>query len=310
MNNNQASSAQAEKRDVYAIITERIIEQLEKGTVPWKQPWAEAGLPQNLISKRPYRGINVWLLALLGYEKNYFLTWKQLKSLGGSVKKDEHPHIVVYWNYTEEEKKENDENGSSKLNGKTRTPYLRYYKVYNVSQCENIPDNLITPVKREAYPIPACEKIAEDMPQRPSIRHKEDRAYYHPLSDFINMPKKESFKSDESYYATLFHELVHSTGHHSRLNRSTLIQMAEFGSEPYSHEELVAEMGASFLESLTGIFQSEFERNASYIQGWLLRLKNDKRIILSASAQAQRATDFILNVKFEEKETAEEKDEA
>jgi antirestriction protein ArdC len=123
------------------------------------------------------------------------------------------------------------------------------------------------------------------------------------------MPKKENFKSDESYYATLFHELIHSTGHHSRLNRSTLIQMSEFGSEPYSHEELVAEMGASYLESLTGIFESEAEQNAAYIQGWISKLKNDKRFILSASTQAQKAVDFILNVKFEEKDSAEEKDE-
>src|SRR5882672_126559 len=301
-----STSAQAEKRDVYQIITEQIIGLLEKGTVPWKQPWQEAGIPKNVVSQRPYRGINIWLLALHGYEKNYFLTLNQVNQLGASLKKDARAHIVVYWNYLDEEKSK--ETGNGNLNGK-RTPLLRYYKVYNVAQCENIPGNLLGPVMREAYPIPACEKVIKGVPQCPPIRHKENRAFYNALSDIINMPKKENFKSDESYYATLFHELAHSTGHYSRLNRSTLIQMSEFGSEPYSHEELIAEMGASFLESLTGIFQSEAEQNAAYIQGWISKLKNDKRFILSASSHAQKATDFILNVKFEEKEAGEEKEE-
>ena len=307
MENKSSASAQAEHRDVYEIITEQIIGHLEKGTVPWKQPWQEAGIPKNLVSQRPYRGINVWLLSLKGYEKNYFLTMKQANQLGASISKEQPGHIIVYWNYIDEEKKE--ENGNGKLNGKRKAPLLRYYKVFNVAQCEGIPEHLLGPVQREAYPIPACEKIIENMPQCPQIRHKENQAYYNALADFINMPKKGSFKSDESYYATLFHELVHSTGHHSRLSRSTLIQMAEWGSEQYTHEELVAEMGASFLESLTGIFQSEVERNAAYIQGWISKLKHDKRFILSASSHAQKAVDFILNVKFEEKEAAEEKDE-
>ncbi|HYV90912.1 MAG TPA: zincin-like metallopeptidase domain-containing protein [Chitinophagales bacterium] len=308
MNNTATPAANAAKHDVYEIVTEQIIAQLEKGTVPWQQPWTKAGLPQNLISKRAYRGINVWLLASLGYSENYFLTYKQLKEFGGSVRKDEKAHIVVYWNYIE---KNDDEkaNGNGKSNGKARTPFLRYYKVFNVAQCNDIPEMFIKPVTRQAYPIPACEEIVERMPQKPLIRHKENRAYYHPLSDFVNMPKKETFKSDESYYATLFHELVHSTGHHTRLNRSTLIQMSEFGFERYSHEELVAEIGACYLECLAGIITTEFDRNASYIQGWLERLRNDKKFILSASSHAQKATDFILNVKFEEKESAEEKDE-
>ncbi|HYV94628.1 MAG TPA: zincin-like metallopeptidase domain-containing protein [Chitinophagales bacterium] len=308
--NNSTTAVNTAKHDVYEIVTERIIAQLEKGTVPWQQPWTEAGLPQNLISKRAYRGINVWLLASLGYSENYFLTYKQLKEFGGSVKKDEKAHIVVYWNFVEKDL-EGNENGTQPSNGKSKkVPFLRYYKVFNVAQCNDIPEMFIKPVIRQAYPIPACEDIVAKMPQCPQIKHKDNKAFYNPLSDFVNMPRKESFKSDESYYATLFHELVHSTGHHSRLNRSTLIQMSEFGSEPYSHEELVAEIGTCYLESLAGIITTEFERNASYIQGWLERLKNDKKFILSASSHAQKATDFILNIKFEEKESAEQKDEA
>jgi antirestriction protein ArdC len=304
MNNTPAATAAT--RDVYTIVTDRIIAQLEQGSVPWRKPWTEAGLPQNLISKRPYRGINVFLLASLGYAENFFLTWKQLKEIGAFVKGEEKGHIIVYWNWVEQEMNGREER---KGPGIKKVPFLRYYKVFNISQCDGIPAHLIPAVTRQPYPIPACEKIVEHMPQRPKIQHKEKKAFYNPLLDIIGMPKKESFESDESYYGVLFHELVHSTGHLSRLNRSTLIQMAEFGSEPYSHEELVAEIGTCYLESLTGIIDKQFEQNAAYIEGWLDRLRKDRRFIFSASTQAQKATDFILNIKYEVKEEAEEQPE-
>jgi antirestriction protein ArdC len=302
--NNTETAATAVPRDVYTIVTDRIIAQLEKGSVPWRKPWIEAGLPQNLISKRPYRGINVFLLASLGYAQNFFLTWKQLKEIGGMVKEDEKGHLIVYWNWVEQEMNGREE---SKGHGVRKVPLLRYYKVFNISQCEGIPAHLIPVITRQPYPIPTCEKIVEQMPQRPKIQHKEKKAFYNPLLDIIGMPKIESFESDESYYGVLFHEMIHSTGHLSRLNRSTLIQMAEFGSEPYSHEELVAEIGTCYLESLSGIIDKRFEQNAAYIEGWLEKLRKDKRFILSASTQAQKATDFILDIKYEVKEESEEK---
>jgi antirestriction protein ArdC len=288
-------------KDVYAIINERIIEHLNTGTVPWLQPWSEGGLPQNIISKKCYRGINMMLLAMEGYEHNLFITFKQLKAIGGKAKKDEKGHMVVYWNFGEKpaEKEDQDENAETR-----KAPVLRYYTVLNISQCEDIPEKYL-PQSREAKEIPSCESIVTGMPECPPIKHKEQRAFYNPLLDFINMPKKASFKSDESYYATLFHELVHSTGHHTRLKRPGLIQMSEFGDEAYSQEELVAEMGTCYLQSLTGI-TGEFRQSTAYIQGWLGKLKNDRRFIFSASSMAQKAVDYILNVKGSEEEKPEE----
>jgi antirestriction protein ArdC len=279
-------------KDVYQIINDKIIEQLNLGTVPWRQPWSSGGLPQNIISKKYYRGINLMLLAMEGYEHNLFITFKQLNEIGGKVKKDEKGHMVVYWNYVEKtaENSEKDEEKETK-----KSPFLRYYTVFNISQCENLPERYL-PKTREVQEILSCEQVVKNMPECPPIRHKEQKAFYNPLEDFVNMPKKNSFKSDSSYYSTLFHELVHSTGHHTRLKRPGLIQMAEFGDETYSHEELVAEIGTCYLQSITGI-TGEFLQSTAYIQGWLTKLKNDKRFIFSASSLAQKAIDYILNIK-------------
>ena len=286
-------------KDVYAIINEQIIAQLEKGTVPWLKPWHDGGLPQNAISKKYYRGINILLLAWAGYENNLFLTFKQVTDIGAKVKRDEKGHMVVFWKFPDKnEAEEQAEEGE-----RSKAPILRYYTVFNVSQCENLPDKYKS-VIREAGFIPSCESIIENMPERPQIRFKEQKAFYNPLQDFVNMPKKTSFKTDESYYSTLFHELVHSTGHHSRLKRPGLVQMAEFGDEAYSLEELVAEIGTCYLQSLAGI-QNEFTQSAAYIQGWLERLKGERHFIFSACSLAQKAVDFILNVK-EAEEVSEE----
>ena len=284
------------KRDVYQIVTERIIQKLEQGAVPWMQPWHDAGLPQNLVTKRPYRGINVMLLASLGYEHNYFFTSKQLSELGGSIKAGERPQLVVYWNWQDSKAQSNGDTGSDEGGAKKNVPFLRYYTVFNVAQCEGIPESLLPQaVARTTNPIPACEAVVNGMPKRPEILHKELRAFYNPVADVVNLPRRPYFRSDESYYATLFHELVHATGHPSRLNRKGLNEMAEFGSEPYSFEELVAEIGACYLESHAGIAKAQFEQNVSYIKGWLKKFKDDKRFVVQASALAQKATDFVLN---------------
>ncbi len=287
MDSNVATS---QKLDVYAIVTNRIIELLEKGTVPWKQPWADAGMPMNLLSKRAYRGINLWLLLSLRYSKNLFLTWDQIKKLGASVKQREHGHVVVFWR-TIQKKKENDtEDGPV-----SSRSVLRYYKVFNIEQCRDLPDGLL-PASPAGFnePIKACEDIISNMPDCPPIDFIDNHAYYHPIDDFINMPKPETFNQKESYYATLFHELVHSTGHEKRLNRKSLTQMAEFGSEPYSIEELVAELGAAYLCSSASILEGQIGSSSAYIKGWLTKLRNDKRFIMQSSTYAQRAVDLIL----------------
>ncbi len=292
--------------DVYSIVTGRIIEHLKKGTVPWRQPWTEAGIPRNLISQRPYRGINVMLLAMLGYEQNLFLTFKQVRDLGGSVKRGEHSHMVVYWNYVERHQAQVERNDGTPLEHMAKkVPMLRYYAVFNVSQCDGLPGKYLLKEENTWAPFESCDEIIDKMPSKPKVTHKEQKAYYDPLKDIVNMPKYNTFARPEAYYATFFHELVHSTGHRSRLDRKDVLQMSEFGSESYSHEELVAEIGTCYLQSYVGI-TSEFEQSAAYIQSWLSKLKNDARFIFSASTQAQKATDFILNAQ-EVKEDAEQK---
>ncbi|MBS4064727.1 MAG: DUF1738 domain-containing protein [Chitinophagaceae bacterium] len=294
------------KLDVYAIITNRIIELLEQGTVPWKKPWKEdgAGIPKNLLSKRPYRGINFWLLLSLGYEQNLFLTWDQIKTIGASVNKDEKGHVVVFWKNTQTQPEELDDKGNPKMK-----QTLRYYKVFNVAQCRDIPEGLFpnpVPPDRDFNPLIECEAIMHEFKDCPKIQHKEQRAYYHVTADYINMPKRKSFVSEPSYYATLFHELVHSTGHEKRLGRSTVTEMHETGGDAYSQEELVAEMGAAYLCSFTGIGHQELENSAAYINGWLQKLQNDKRFIVKASGQAQKAVDYILNIHPNQQQVEEE----
>lgn len=294
-----SSKGSTPKKDVYAIVTNRIIDQLENGTVPWRQPWKDAGVPRNFVSGRPYRGINVMLLSMLGYEQNVFLTAKQLKQIGGSIIPEEDPHLVVYWNYT------NATNENTGDEVQKKKPFLRYYKVYNIAQCAGIVSDLNVETTIVPEPIPSCEKIVAEMPLCPKIRHKEDKAYYEPMEDFINMPKPKAFESMESYYCTLFHELVHSTGHHSRLNRMGLVQMSEFGSTLYSQEELVAEIGACYLQSYVGITE-QFEQSVAYINGWLKVLRAERHFIITAASLAQKAIDYILNVQAMDAEQAEE----
>ncbi len=296
----ERTAAQARSKpsraDVYAIVTECIIQQLEQGTVPWRQPWTDAGIPRNLISKRPYRGINVMLLSMLGYEQNLFLTFNQLQELGGHVRKGEHGHIVVFWSYLNTAQKDQDD--TEPETGRKKVPYLRYYVVFNVGQCEGIPQGKVPAITRATLsPIPVCEQIVQEMPQRPLIRHTGGQgAFYDVMHDYVHMPLFSSFESAESYYATFMHELVHSTGHPSRLHRKDVLQMREFNMlEAYSHEELVAEIGSCYLLSFVGV-TNQMEQSADYIKGWLKQLKSDTKFIFSAATQAQKATDFILNL--------------
>lgn len=281
------------KTDVFGIITNRIIEQLQKGTIPWHQPWKSAGPPRNLITGHTYRGFNILLLSSLGYSANLFLSMKQVNELGGLVKKGERSCPVIFWS-----KKEMDDPQTGE---KKEKRILRYYSVFNVDQCSGIPEERIPELQGEQNdPIKACEKVIEDMPHAPKIVHKAQEAFYVPKTDIINMPKLKSFIDSESYYGVLFHELIHSTGHESRLNREGIAGKTEFKSELYSEEELIAQIGSCFLTSHTGSSMKHFPNDVAYIDGWLKQLKNDRRLLIFASAKAQRAVDYILGYKFEE----------
>jgi len=297
-----APANKSAQQNVYAIVNEKIIEQLNKGIVPWQKPWTTGGFPKNLITNRQYRGINVLLLAASDYEHNLFLTYQQLEKIGGRVKKGEKGHMVVYWNSGDKQKEQVEETVES--TDEKKKAVLRYYYVFNISQCDKIPEDYL-PKTRETADMPTCESIVKNMPKCPVIRHKEQKAFYDVVEDYVNMPKKRSFKTDAAYYSTLFHELVHSTGHHDRLDRTGVAEMAEFGDAAYSQEELVAEIGTCYLQSFAGI-TGEFKNSTAYIQGWLGKLKNDRRMVIAATSAAQKATDYILNQQQAKEEMSEE----
>lgn len=280
----------SEKADVYQIITDRIIDMLEKGTVPWQKPWTSGpmAMPKNLVSNKMYNGINIFLLATQGFDSPYWLTFKQAQERGGHVKKGEKGSPCIFWKIYEKED-ENAENGVKKL------PCLRYYTVFNADQCEGIDAPKIDIV---TYPenekIEKAENIQLYMQNRPTITYGGSSAYYNMTSDLVNVPKLERFEKPAEYYSALFHELAHSTGHQSRLNRD---MSGCFGSNPYAKEELIAEMTAAFLCSHCGIEVTTLENSAAYIQGWLKALRNDKKLVINAAAAAQKAANYILNIK-------------
>ena len=278
---------------IYDQITERIIALLEKGTVPWRKPWkAQTGLPRNLVTKKLYRGINVLLLHAMHYESPYWLTFRQALELGGHVRKGEKACPVVFWKQLEREDKQTGE--------KEKIPMMRFYYVFNVAQCDGL-KTLSAPAGETPLTAPSKpEEIIAAIPHRPEIKHGMAKAFYSPSADVVAMPNRASFEKDAGYFATLFHELVHATGHSSRLNRPTLTESAGFGSNPYCKEELIAEMGAAFLCGQAGISESILDNSAAYVQNWLAQLKDDKKLIVQAAAQAQKAADFILGVKHEE----------
>jgi len=283
------------------MVTERIIQKMndaitaiengEQGIAPWNRPWFQAGMPKNLIRKQNYRGINVFMLSMLGYASPYFVTFNQAKELGGTIKKGQKGCPVVFWNWVEMTK---DQSGK-KLDKPKKIPFLRYYTVFNVDQCEGFEEKIPVVETRKFNPIQDAEKIIANMQNKPEMTHNEARAYYRPSTDEVNMPKKELFKDEASYYSTAFHELVHSTGHATRLNRSEVTEGNSFGSHKYSAEELVAEMGAVYLCNEIGL-ETTFENSIAYLKSWLKKFKDDTKMLVTASGKSQKAVDYILNV--------------
>jgi len=269
----------------YDVVTESIIKQLERGVAPWRKPW-RTEIPTNLVSKKEYRGINIFLLASQGYGSRYWLTYRQAQALGGTVRKGEHGSKVVFWKI-DEYRKEKAETGEIE---NRKSILLRYYTVFNLEQCEGIKSPEPAPV---INPIEQCESIVEQMPNRPKLE-QDSRACYRPSTDTVDMPARSAFHSAEAYYSTFFHELTHSTGHPSRIGREGIMNHNPFGSEDYSKEELVAEMGAAMICGVVGIDSQTLDNSAAYLQTWINKLKSDSRLIVSAASQAQKAADYIL----------------
>lgn len=281
---------------VYDVINSRIMELLEQGTVPWRKPWnAVSNMPKNLISRKDYRGLNVFLLSCMPYSSPYWLTFKQVQDRGGYVRKGEKSTPVVFWKWID--KKDADTQDDEITGTKGKVPLLRYYSVFNLDQVEGIKAPEPKVVIAEFNPIQKAEEIIATMPLRPDIRYGGNRAYYSPSNDYIQLPHRHTFQSPEEYYSTAFHELSHATGHSSRVGRKSILEPSYFGSHEYSKEELIAEMGAAFLCGHTGIENRTIGNSAAYIQGWLRKLKDDRTLLIHAAAQAQKAADFILNRK-------------
>lgn len=276
---------------VYEIITDRIVKELERGVIPWRKPWA--GSPKiNFVSRKAYRGINVFLLDRPGE----YLTWKQIQTLGGRVKKGANSYLVTFYKLLEKTEETMSSEGKTEEVTK-QIPLLRYYKVFHLDDVKGIDSKIITPNEHipEHNPIEEAEKIIYNYNNKPLIKiHSSNRAYYSPAKDQVVVPKKEQFQSINEYYLVFFHELAHSTGHTKRLNRKDLYSSG-FGSYRYSREELVAELAAAMLSGTCGIdTESTIKNNAAYINSWLRVLKNDVRLVVKASSQAQKAADYIL----------------
>lgn len=277
------------KKDIYEMVTDRIIEQLEKGYIPWQKPWTGVhDGAYNRISNKPYSLLNQMLLSKTGE----YASFKQWTELGGHIRKGEKAEIVTFWKIQQIE--EENEDGEKIIK---QLPLLRYYNVFHISQVEGVePKNIDL---NELQPIEEAERIKTEYMQREHIKILEkvtDKAFYSPSLDYIQVPCKEQYQNIEEFYSTLFHEMTHSTGHKNRLDREDVKDCMYFGSENYSKEELCAELGSAFLINKLGIASSKsFNNSTAYIQSWLRVLKNDKKFIISASSRAEKAVKYILN---------------
>lgn len=270
--------------DLYKEITDRMIREMEAGVIPWRKPWMAAGRVISHTTGKPYSLLNQMLLGKAGE----WLTFKQVQEEGGCVRKGEKASMVVFWKWLDVEDEETKEI--------TQVPFLRYYNVFHIDQCEGITARHSTMAEHPAEADEAAETIINEYLQREGVtlEHREgDAAYYQPSLDRIVLPLMKQFTETAKYYGTAFHEMVHSTGHMRRLAR--LDGTAHFGSETYSKEELIAEIGSAALIHHAGLETAgSFRNSAAYVQNWQEALKNDKRFIVSAAGKAEKAVNFIL----------------
>ena len=277
--------------DVYSMVTDRIIKQLEEGTIPWRKPWV--GCTEgafNRISRKPYSIMNQILLGTTGE----WATLRQWSEIGGKVRKGSKASIVVFWKL--QEKKERNEHGEETVK---KLPVLRYYNVFHLSQVENVlPLQLDETFPTE--PIEEAEKVFREYIEREHITLREGhsgRAFYCPSDDSITIPGIDQFEKAEDYYGVVYHECSHSTLKKCRCDREAENRASFFGDAEYSKEELVAEISsAAILHSLGIETEDSFQNSAAYIESWLKALKNDKRLIVSASGKAEKAVKYILGI--------------
>lgn len=302
MTKTAGSQTHTPRTDVYARVTDRIIEDLQNGVRPWLKPW-KAGNTQGRITPplrhngTPYKGMNVLLLWGEAFAKSYtsalWMTFKQAAELGANVRKGEHSSLVVYADrITKTEQNDKGEDVERSI------PFMKGYTVFNVEQIDALPAHYYARPEPKGDPLPLIA-AAEDFFSRTGarFRHGGDRAFYAPSQDFIQLPPAEAFKDAESYAATKAHELIHWTGSAGRCGREF---GKRFGDTAYAREELVAELGAAFLCAALGITPEPRDDHASYLDHWLQVLKADKRAIFSAAAHAQRAADYLHSLQIQQ----------
>lgn len=289
---------------VYAIVTERMLKLMdETKSVPWVKPWAggaRIGDGQNIVSGHKYRGINALLTYASGFSNPYFLSFNQAKEVGASVRKGSTGIPIVYWGRVENQ----DADGETDAR-----MFCRYYTVFNVDQIEGLPERLLNKVNEfkgsaETKGLPRIDLADQTVTAlKADIRFGEQRAYYSPTLDYINMPNPETFTATAEFYSTMFHELAHWTGHASRLNRKELAEPSYFGSHNYSREELVAELTACFVLNYLNIQTGTAERNsAAYLNNWHRRLSSNPDDLIIAAQRAQKAADYILKLETQPKQ--------
>ncbi len=278
-------------KDIHQIVTDRVIAALESGVKPWACPWDRTNecsmLPMNFKTKSTYSGINILLLwsetVEKGFSSPYWLTYKQAAELGGNVIKGQKGTAIVYYKMWEKENEDGE---------KETIPMLKTFVVFNLDQIENIEKPAVSVNEtRTKHDFEVLEHVEDAIAKTNiTIKHCGVRAFYSSSHDQITMPEKDRFQSSSDYYATAWHELVHATGHSSRLDRNL---KNSFGSKDYAFEELVAELGAAFCCAdlgITGEVQHE-----SYIAGWLSKLNSDKKFIFKAASLASKAHQFLIN---------------
>lgn len=283
------------KADVYQIVTDRILAEIDAGVAPWRKPWV-GSLPMSMSTNKPYRGINLFLLG-----SGYYGTYKKITALGGQVRKGEKSHIAVFWKMIDS----HDKDGNEK-----KIPILRYYRVLHSSQADwadGMPDRFTADLPgTENERILAAESIVTDYRKSEGAPRFDaegwDHACYIPATDTIQLPAIEQFVSSAHYYSTAFHEMGHSTGHKSRLNREGVTDVALFGTHTYAREELVAEMTAAMLMGTLGMTDDTIEESAAYLANWRDKIAQDPRLIVKAAGEAQRAADHILGVRWDDDE--------
>lgn len=275
----------------YENLTYRVIEAIEKNhAAPWHRPWRSSGQrskPTNLVSRRPYSGINTFLLAMMGYRSPWWLTLKQANALGGSIRRGEQGTAVVFWRLVQ---KRDSAKGESE-----QFPLLRHSVVFNLEQTEGLNDSHSEDASQTLPdPVESCEAVIQGFGNGPRIREGGDAAFYSLAEDLIAVPALNQFGVVEEFYSTLFHELTHSTAHPTGLNRKLISLQASRDTRVYDKEELIAELGASMLCAHANIDSITFDNSVAYLSGWVQAFRDKPKTFVEAASAAQKAVDFIL----------------